>query len=323
MQALLLRRLGAAVAMAWLALATPAAMAWNKAGHMTSAAIAHDDLAASDPGTIDRVVAILKQHPQYDQRWKAAVEAPDINPQESNRRLFMLAARWPDDVRGDNDYDHPEDHFIDLPYKPPGQPPNVKVVQPSADNLVSAYAGHLATLKGPASVEDKAIALCWIFHLTGDVHQPLHTVSLFTSAFKPPEGDRGGTLFFIRPASSAKTITLHAYWDGLVLGSERYQTVANAATELRLRNGHARSDLSELTQHPFSASAVDTWARQESLPAAKAKAYLNGKLKSGTKTNGTLLPALYADQAKATADRRMVLAGYRLADVLRANLVQP
>lgn len=156
----LLPRLGAAVVAAWLTVSAPAAFAWNKAGHMTSAAIAHDDLvAANDQATADRVVAILKQHPQYDQCWKAAVEAPDIGAQEANRRLFMLAARWPDDVRGDSDFDHPEDHFIDLPYKPSGQPSSVKVAQPADDNLVAAYADHLATLKSNAGDEEKAVAL--------------------------------------------------------------------------------------------------------------------------------------------------------------------
>ncbi len=30
----------------------------------------------------------------------------------------------------------------------------------------------------------------WVFHLVGDVHQPLHTVALFTTQFPPPEGIR-------------------------------------------------------------------------------------------------------------------------------------
>jgi len=36
----------------------------------------------------------------------------------------------------------------------------------------------------------KAIALAWLFHLVGDIHQPLHTAQLFTVDY--PKGDRGG-----------------------------------------------------------------------------------------------------------------------------------
>jgi hypothetical protein len=318
------QRLMRALAFAILSAVLPGAtFAWNKAGHMTSAAIAHDDLAASDPALVARVVAILRQHPQFDQRWKAAVDAPDIAPEEANRRLFMLAARWPDDVRGDSDFDHPEDHFIDLPYKPPGQPASVKVAQVPEENLVTAYADHLATLSTSADEEAKAVALCWIFHLTGDVHQPLHTVSMFTTKFPIPEGDRGGTRFYIRVNQNTSTISLHSFWDGLVLGSERYKAVADTATELRLRQGFARADLPELAQHPFGPTAADTWARQESFPIAKSVAYRAGKLKSGSKSNGVALPSGYAADAKSTAERRMVLSGYRIADVMRAVFPQP
>jgi S1/P1 Nuclease len=38
--------------------------------------------------------------------------------------------------------------------------------------------------------ERKAIALAWLFHLVGDIHQPLHTTQLFIVDY--PKGDRGG-----------------------------------------------------------------------------------------------------------------------------------
>ena len=44
------------------------AMAWNKAGHMVSGAIAYRDLKNSNPDVIPKVVAILKQHPEFDTR---------------------------------------------------------------------------------------------------------------------------------------------------------------------------------------------------------------------------------------------------------------
>lgn len=297
------------------------ALAWNKAGHMTSAAIAYDDLRTRSPALAAKTVATLKLHPQYDQRWRADVEATGLSEDESNRRLFMLAARWPDDVRGDHDFDRPDDHFIDLPYKPPGQPASVKAIQPGVENLVTAYAEHVATLQTSSDDADRAVALCWLFHLTGDVHQPLHSVSLFTTQYASSEGDRGGTRFYIRVKPDTSTISLHSFWDNLILGSERYQIVANRATALRNKAGLARADLPELVQRPFAPGAVMSWAKQESFVIAKTTVYLNGKLKgSSSKTNGKPLPDGYAVHAKEAAERRMALAGYRLSDVLAALL---
>lgn len=295
------------------------AYGWNKAGHMTSAAIAYDDLTSRSPEAAAKVVTALKLHPQYDLRWRAAVEAPGLSADDANRRLFMLAARWPDDVRGDDDFDRPEDHFIDLPYKPAGQPSSVHTTQPGPQNLVTAYADHVSTLRTSSDDVDRAVALCWIFHLTGDVHQPLHAVSLFTTQYATSEGDRGGTRFYIRVKPTSSTVSLHSFWDGLVLGSERYQSVANRATGLRNTAGLGRADLPELAARPFGPNAAMAWAKEESLVMAREVAYVGGQLQgSKDKTAGVPLPDGYAATAKAAAERRMVLAGYRLSDVLAA-----
>jgi hypothetical protein len=98
-----------------------------------------------------------------------------------------------------------------------------------------------------------------------------------------------------------------------VLGSERFQTVRNTATQLRLRPNHARAQLAELSQPQF-----ELWATQESFTLAKEQAYRNGTLRgSRDKNNGVVLPADYASVAKPIGERRIVLAGYRLADVLK------
>src|SRR5262249_50071294 len=123
----------------------------------------------------------------------------------------------------------------------------------------------------------------------------------------------GGTRFYIRVLQGRSTISLHAFWDGVVLGSERFQTVRNTATSLRLRPAHARAQLPELAHKEF-----DQWARQESVTRAQPQVYRNGSLQGSTeKRNGTVLPADYAGTAKPLGERRLVLAGYRLADVLK------
>ena len=142
------------------------------------------------------------------------------------------------------------------------------------------------------------------------MHQPLHTTKLITNQYKEPEGDRGGTRFYIRVNPDSQTISLHKFWDDLILGSENFQTVRNTATKIRA--SYQRSKLPELKETKFN-----NWAKLESFRIAKQKVYLNGKLSGSTdKNNVKLLPQNYAATAKPIAERQMSLAGYRLADVL-------
>lgn len=287
--------------------------AWNKAGHMVSGAIAYADLTQTSPQTLARVISLLKTHPHFETTWTQRLARVNLSPEEQELYLFMLAARWPDDIRGDSAFDRGPWHYINLPYKPEGQPATVRIVDPPAETILSAYPRNLDVLRSNASDADKAVAVCWIFHLVGDVHQPLHTVALFTTQFPTAQGDRGGTRFYIRAREGAGTISLHTFWDDLILGSDRFRSVRNRATELRLRPEHARQQLPELTETRF-----EHWARQESFTLAKEQAYRNGQLKGSTdKDQGEVLPADYIPTVKPLAERRIVLAGYRLADVLQ------
>src|SRR5262249_10039096 len=178
--------------------AVSSAFAWSKAGHMVSGAVAEADVKQTSPETLARVIALLKHHPHYQTKWVPRLTQLNLSPEEQDLYLFMLAARWPDDVRGDAAFHHGAWHYINLPYKPEGQPASVEPVDPPSENILAAYQTNLDIVQGTADAATKAVALCWILHLIGDVHQPLHTIGLFTTQFPPLEGDRGGTRFYIR-----------------------------------------------------------------------------------------------------------------------------
>jgi hypothetical protein len=286
-------------------------LAWNRAGHMAIGAIAYDELLSGAPATVARVMAILRQHPQYESRWKPQLAG--MTAQDQERYLFMLAARWPDDIRGDNALDHPLWHYIDYPYKPPGQPASVPAPPPDAENLVEAFQRNVAVVQSAAPDAQKAVALCWVFHLIGDAHQPLHAAMLFTTQF--PEGDRGGNLFFIRPdPSSRATVNLHAYWDNILLTDDLYDPARVSAAALE--KAYPRRSLDELAEPHF-----ETWVRKESFDLAVSAVYRKGKLKASTDRNqGSPLPGDYEKAANRVAERQVVLSSYRLADFLRTNL---
>jgi hypothetical protein len=297
--------------------------AWNRPGHMVTGAIAYQVLKQeSDVQTITRAAALLRKHPEFG-RWEKRMQ--DVPEADHDQFLFMQAARWADDAR-DNPAFYPPDaqydkiHYINFPYKPKGQPDDVKTAPPDDLNILRGFADKVAILKDKGKDAERAVALCWVAHLVGDVHQPLHTVSLFTKQFQMDggklTGDRGGTRFYIRAAEGRNPINLHKYWDDLLLGSDNFQTVKNRAIELRLRKEFAKGKLTEL-----AATEFQTWAAKESVELAKTAVYRNGTLEGSVlQSQAPLLPADYAKTVQPIAERRAVLAGYRLAAVLKSAL---
>ncbi len=282
---------------------------WSKAGHMVTGALAYYELKARDPAALARVINLLKKHPAYELEWAPAIaEFPNTDSDTEGLYLFMYAARWPDDIRDDENLNCDKCHYVNYRFRP-GQPSSVTL--PQGENVVRAFNRMVQSLNGPNSDSVKAMALCWILHLTGDVHQPLHSSALFTTQF--PNGDRGGTLFFIKVRPGSPTIHLHRLWDGLVQGSERFDSVQN-----RARNFRGRPELSRVSLPELSETRFERWARSESFEDAKIHGYRNGSLSGSTNSNnGAVLPDGYASNAHRVAVRRAMLAGYRLSDLLQ------
>ncbi|MDB5324605.1 MAG: hypothetical protein JWM57_174 [Phycisphaerales bacterium] len=280
--------------------------AWSAAGHTVVGAIAYDVMKKEHPAELAKVLATLHEHPTYDTLSKKV----DASAENFDRALFMAAARWPDDVRyAKGGYSHPDWHYVDFPIIAKGE--NLKGKPPEPVNALTALAKQTDVLSAKWSVpKDKAIAICWIAHLVGDLHQPLHCCSLYTTAL--PDGDRGGNSTYVR-VGTKRTIPLHKFWDELLGSSAKYQDNANTATELRLRPAFTRDKLPELKKH----ATPNDWAL-ESFEVASATAYINGTLKGGQEKNGVVLPDGYTKDAKSAAERRAILAGYRLADTLAA-----
>lgn len=282
------------------------AMAWNKAGHMVVGEITYQDLKRSDPAALEKVVGLLKQHPQYPV-WEQQMNTRGLAGEDRDLYLFLQAGRWADDIRGNGQYDRPDWHYVNFPYQPGSLVP---AQAPEGTSILTAFKLNQQVLQSDAPSAEKAVALTWLFHLVGDVHQPLHVVKLVTDQY--PEGDRGGTRFYIRVRPGSGTISLHKFWDDLIQGSENLQDVRTTAIELRNRPEHKREAFGELAVPDF-----DHWAGVESLGLAQAVVYRGGTLAASTnRSDGAILPADYPAVVKSVAERRAVLAGYRMADLL-------
>ncbi len=292
-----------------LLLSITPAFAWNESGHMVTGALAYDVLMKDDPKAVDRIVDLLKSHPQADV-FKKRLEAVPANVR--NRYLFMIAARWPDDIRRDEQFHRGPWHYINYPVVPadPSDRSETAPPAPPEDNLVTSLRSNRAALQGDDAAA-KAVAITWIFHQVGDIHQPCHAVAYF-SKWKP-EGDRGGNDCYVRTGPAGAVINVHSLWDGLILADHSYGATGNEATKLRLRDDLSPDKL------PGDVNELDTdvWTR-ESVALAERLVYWNRILKGGTqRSSGPILPDGYLTAAKFAAEQRVVLSGYRLANLLK------
>jgi S1/P1 Nuclease len=259
---------------------------------------------------------LLEKHPWYANQWQARLH--DVPVTERELVLFMQAARWPDDIRiRDKRYHQGPWHYINFPFTPDGQPASVQTTDPEPVNILTALAENETVVKQKGDAERRAIALAWLFHLVGDIHQPLHTAQLFTVEY--PNGDRGGNEICVRVTQAGQPMDLHRFWDGVITSSSNVTRLRNEATTLRNRQEFQRGQLTELANSDF-----ESWVK-ESFEIATKIAYRNGG-RIGIPKGGDMdcamvgaapvLPVGYVVSASRIADRRMILAGYRLADLL-------
>ena len=111
-------------------------------------------------------------------------------------------------------------HFIDLPITVAGSAP--PACPGPHVNIVWALEEAAATLRSRHSdAWSRGLFLRVIVHLVGDIHQPLHTASLFSAGL--PHGDEGGNSIKLQPAVRVGHTTtaneLHAFWDAGCGGS--------------------------------------------------------------------------------------------------------
>jgi len=292
-----------------LALVLPcsAALAWSRAGHMVSAAIAYNELSAQDQRIIERIVALAEKHPD---RAAFEVAVGGTRGEQRSYRIFLQLARWPDDARG-GIHDHPTWHYWSRPFIDESSPPEKTPQDVPQGSAYEAFALNLSVASDSrASTGERALALSWIFHLIGDIHQPLHAVSQVSKRF--PEGDRGGSLQFLLDPIDREPRSLHWYWDNRASRDGEPELVMKNAADLM-----RRVPRSQLRLQPFkSATEFSEWA-QESYRLGSAVAYGPDLRASDTKSTAPEASQSYLDESLEVAEQRLTLAGYRLAEVLR------
>ena len=244
-------------------LAANHASAWNSVGHMTVAKIAYDELDAKSKSALYK---LLKQHPHYKDYLSASKPA-DID--NDVQWVIVRSAVWPDWVRGSkkdslgldiNRFNRGEEHYVNIPFIDPKDEKffaGKTLIDPDLPNILTALKQRANDLKTKtASPEDRAVAACWLFHLVGDIHQPLHNVAYFErSGFQ--KGDLGGNIRYQRMAANG----LHQFWDDVPRVRLQHDSAKHQAISVRGLNLSAASltdaDTEAGEEHDFG-----SWSRE-------------------------------------------------------------
>ncbi len=303
---------------------------WNSSSHGIVAIIAYDLM---DTESRNKVLDLIKHHPRYKEDFIDAL--PDTSKfwtqTEREQWIFAQIARWSDIARGFKDemrdeYHHSTWHYINL-----GVFPNEKLKDefgtslPSNTNLIynddsefermniMEALGYISEqFESEATTKmEKAVLLCWLFHLVGYLHQPLHSSAMFTPRLFS-KGDRGGN------SIKVGKYNLHSTWDWALGGEREISKMADFSDAIR-----KDEKLNSIGINANEELNFNRWL-EESYSLAKSIEYtedVRDTVVSTENSNSTEIPSFtmndeYKFNMEEAAKERVVQAGYRLSAIL-------
>lgn len=303
---------------------------WNSSSHGIVAIIAYDLM---DTESRNKVLDLIKHHPRYKEDFIDAL--PDTSKfwtqTEREQWIFAQIARWSDIARGFKDemrdkYHHSTWHYINLGVFPNEKlkdefgtslPSNTNLIYNDASefermNIMEALGYISEQFESEATTKmEKAVLLCWLFHLVGDLHQPLHSSAMFTPRLFS-KGDRGGN------SIKVGKYNLHSTWDWALGGEREISKMADFSDAIR-----KDEKLNSIGINANEELNFNRWL-EESYSLAKSIAYtedVRDTVASAENSNSTEFPSFtmnnqYKYNMEEAAKERVVQAGYRLSAIL-------
>jgi hypothetical protein len=289
------------------------ALAWDDAGHKTTAYIAWTMMSEQARA---RAFETLMNAPE-DADLSVFYVQDSRSEAVKRRELFMLAAAWADIVRDKKfpqraeKYHRSNWHYDDtfwtlengrvkiLPN--PGQEGGVAIKQLTEFEKV---------LRSPSATgAEKAIALAWVLHIGGDIHQPLHTSARVTEL--EPKGDLGGNLFLLTPKDTPReqSENLHWFWDSILVRVIPRNDMSDDEYIPLLGDIIIRKYPAEEMQDRLKTGDFRAW-QEESFAVATSEVFPSDLERFQTPS------AKYRRHAFAVSEQQMALAGYRLGALL-------
>ena len=267
------------------------AFAWGDEGHRIIALIADSLVTPAVRSQVDALLAVdedpLTEHDiASEATW--ADRFRDSNAEGARRRT----RQWhfvDNELRGPS--------LIDACFgRPPLSPDSLASQGPARACIVSKIDQFTAELAGAAtSPDERLLALKFLLHFVGDLHQPLHASD---------DDDSGGNQERVS-ADGLPAGNLHHYWD-----TEFVQLLGDDPALV------ARTLLSRLTKidrNRWSSGSPGDWAI-DSFESARQNAY--GKLPPPGPTGSFRLSTSYVATARDVTAIQLTKAGVRLAALL-------
>jgi len=254
--------------------------AWNAEGHRIMAQIAYDHMTPSAK------TRFQVAHPTLDKR----KQPPS----------FIEASVWLDTLRKNkkNSKDFGAMHYVDIPFLTDG----TRAPKPKPMNgLIAFNQSRALLLENRASALERVFALRVLIHVAGDLHQPLHAATRVSRA--SPNGDAGGNGVSLPKNKIAKN--LHAYWDkgggALLYASDVHNP------EIRVRRRALELENAWPCKTEFADKDPVHWlGESHTLAVSEAYAITPKNFSVGE----------YQQTVSRTSEKRLALAGCRLASVL-------
>ena len=276
-----------------LALVPARALAWGYEGHEVIALIARGYLTPTVRAKVDALLAAdtdgLTAHDMASEAtWADAFRS--AGHRETAPWHFV-----------DTELDHPDLSAACFGF--PAAPAGRASAGPEQDCVVDKVEEFASELRDPAtSPAERLLALKYLLHFVGDLHQPLHASD---------NHDRGGNCVPVA-LGGTRTTNLHAWWDtGVVqlLGTDPAAVAAQLSAQI-----------TSVERTQWDGGDPRAWA-QEAYLVAKTSAYaLNTPPGCGFQAAPIGLPDAYVANAKAAAALQLERAGVRLAKLLNTTL---
>ena len=294
---------------------------WDDVGHKITGYIAWQRMT---PHTRENVIRILRAAPEDSQLSAFYKNYGPETDDVKRREFFMLVPTWADIVRDRafetryRKYHHSNWHYDDIFWKQ---------VDGRVEHLTGFEEGGVAiprlvefdaVMRDPAaSNADKAVAIAWILHLTGDLHQPLHTSARVTDS--EPKGDQGANLVLLTPEGTPrdKQVNLHWFWDSIV---GRNITFEDGMCEREYIEMAAKK---MIKAHPFQSMQAKLNLQKFEDWRNESFAYNNTIVFSPDLKRFQMPPEKYKKSAFKLAEERLALAGYRLGETLNSVFDSP
>ena len=242
----------------WFSATLSIAHAWGTEGHQVIALIAQSQLTPKARAEVERLLALEPGDTLASvSTWADEHRNPSTAP--------WHYVNFP---RGDCTYDEQRDC-------------------PDGRCVVAAIKKELAILESGASDDKRLMALKYLVHFVGDVHQPLHAGYL---------DDKGGNTYQLQ--AFMRGSNLHAVWDTGLIKNLNEDPEAMAGRVQKLTVGMPVENLDPVN------------AAEESCNIVSLKGFYPGRL----------VEVPYIQRYTPVMERRLTAAGARLAGVLNAAL---